>query len=122
MTTEAVVLTSSELVMVMALVVVVVVVSKQFDTLRVHSSSLCGHRGKPMPLVPEVPHAQAQVNHGFSYLPHHRRGRYPNRHTSRGDAARCSNGMRDHYIAAVALLDLDIDMTGVGQASDSTTR
>jgi len=49
MTTVAAVLSSSELVMVMA--VAVVVVSKELDTLHVHSPSSCGHRGQPLPSV-----------------------------------------------------------------------
>jgi len=53
---------SSELVMVMA---VVVVVSKELDTLHVHSPSSCGYRGQPVPLVSPVPHPQAQVYHGY---------------------------------------------------------
>jgi hypothetical protein len=56
----AAVVSSSELVMVMA-----VAVSKELDTLHVHSPSSCGHRGQPVPLVSPVPHAQAQVYHGY---------------------------------------------------------
>jgi hypothetical protein len=62
MTTVAAVVSSSELVMVMA--VAVVVVSKELDTLHVHSPLSCGHRGQPVPLVSPVPHTQAQVYHG----------------------------------------------------------
>jgi Cu/Zn superoxide dismutase len=57
------VVSSSELVMVMA--VAVVVVSKELDTLHVHSPSSCGHRGQPVPLVSPDPHARAQVYHGY---------------------------------------------------------
>jgi len=64
MTPVAEVLSSRELVMVMA-VAVVVVVSKQLDALHVHSPSSCGHCGQPVPLVSPVPHAQAQVHHGY---------------------------------------------------------
>jgi hypothetical protein len=63
MTTVAVEVSSSEFAIVMA-VAVVVVVSKQLETLHVHSPSSCGHRGQPVPLVSPVPHAQAQVYHG----------------------------------------------------------
>jgi hypothetical protein len=63
MTTVAAVVSSSELVMVMA--VAVVVVSKELDTLHVHSPSSCSHRGQPVPLVSPVPLAQAQVYHGY---------------------------------------------------------
>jgi Cu/Zn superoxide dismutase len=63
MTAVAVVVSSSELVMVMA--VAVVVVSKELDALHVHSPSSCGHRGQRMPFVSPVPHSQAQVNHGY---------------------------------------------------------
>ena len=59
----AAVVSSSELVMVMA--GGVVVVSKELDTLHVHSPSSCGHRGQPVPLVSPVPLAQAQVYHGY---------------------------------------------------------
>jgi len=45
--------------------VAAVVVSKELDTLHVHSPSSCGHRGQPVPLVSPVPHAQAQVYHGY---------------------------------------------------------
>jgi len=62
MTTVAAVVSSNELVMVMA---VAVVVSKELDALHVHSPSSCGHRGQPVPLVSPVPHAQAQVYHGY---------------------------------------------------------
>jgi hypothetical protein len=56
----AAVVSSSELVMVM-----VVAVSKELDTQHVHSPSLCGHHGQPVQLVSPVPHAQAQVYHGY---------------------------------------------------------
>ena len=59
----AAVVSSSELGMVMA--VAVVVVSKELDTLHVHSPSSCGHRRQPVLLVSPVPHAQAQVYHGY---------------------------------------------------------
>jgi hypothetical protein len=62
MTTVAAVVSSSELVMVMA---VVVVVLKELDALHVHSPSSCGHHGQPVSLVSPVPHAQAQVYHGY---------------------------------------------------------
>jgi len=67
MTTVAAVVSSNELVMVIAVavVVVVVVVSKQLDALHVHSPSLCGHCGHPVPLVSPVPHAQTQDYHGY---------------------------------------------------------
>jgi hypothetical protein len=106
------VVSSSELVMVMA----VVVVSKELDTLHVHSLSSCGHRGQPVPLVSPVPHAQAQVYNGYCYLQHHPPGRYTNRQTSGGDADRCSNGMGEHLVASVAVLDLDV--TAVGRVSE----
>jgi Cu/Zn superoxide dismutase len=63
MTTVAAVVSSSEPVMVMA--VAVAVVSQELDALHVHSPSSCGHRGLPVPLVSPVPHAQAQVYHGY---------------------------------------------------------
>jgi hypothetical protein len=63
MMTVAAVVSSSELVMVMA--VAAVVVSKELDALHVHSPSLCGHRGLPVPLVSPVALTQAQVYHGF---------------------------------------------------------
>jgi hypothetical protein len=50
---------------VMVMAVAVVVVSKELDTLHVHSTSSCGHRGPPVPLVSPVPHAQGQVYHGY---------------------------------------------------------
>jgi hypothetical protein len=62
------------------MVIAMVVVSKELETLHVHSFSLCGHCGQPVPLVSPVPHAQAKVNHGYSYLQHHHPGRYVNRH------------------------------------------
>jgi len=102
--------------------VAVAVVSKELDTLHVPRPSSCGHRGQPVPLVSPVPHAQAQVYHGYWYLQHNPPGRYANRHTSGGDADRCSNGMGEHLVAAVAVLDLDIDMTAVGRAFDWTER
>jgi hypothetical protein len=101
---------------VMMMAVTVVVVSKELDALHVHSPSSCGHRGQPVPLVSPVPHAQAQVYHGYRYLQHRRPGRYAIRHTSRGDADRCSNGMGEHLLAAEAVLYLD--ETAVGGASD----
>jgi hypothetical protein len=45
--------------------VAVVVVSKELDTLHVHSPSSCGHRGQPVPLVSPIPHSQAQVYQGY---------------------------------------------------------
>ena len=57
----AAVASSSELVMAVA----VVLVLKELDALHVHSPSSCGHRGQPVPLVSPVPHAQAQVYHGY---------------------------------------------------------
>jgi len=63
MTTAAAVVSSSELVMVMA--VAVAVVSKELDALHVHSPSSCGHRGQTVSLLSPVPHAQAQVYHGY---------------------------------------------------------
>jgi hypothetical protein len=45
--------------------VAAVLVSKELDALHVHSLSSCGHRGQPVPLVSPVPHAQAQVYHGY---------------------------------------------------------
>jgi hypothetical protein len=96
--------------------VVVVVVSNQQDALHVHIPSSCSHCGQPVPLVSPVPHAQAQVCHGYRYLQHHSPGLYANRHASGGDADRYSNGMGEHLVDAVAVLDLD--MTAVGRASD----
>jgi hypothetical protein len=107
--------TAAAVVMAMA-VAVVVVVSKELDALHVHSPSSCGRRVQPVPLVSLVPHAQAQVYHGYCYLQHHPPGRYANRHTSGGDADRCSHGMGEHLFVAVAVLDLDVMV--VGRASD----
>jgi hypothetical protein len=45
--------------------VAVVVVSKELDTLHVHSPSSCGHRGQPVSLVSPIPHSQAQVYQGY---------------------------------------------------------
>ena len=87
-----------------------------FDALHVQNLGSCGHHGQRVPMVSPVPHAQAQVYHGYSYLQHHPPGRYANRHTSGGDADRCSNGMGEHRVAAVAVLHLDV--TAVGRASD----
>ena len=100
----------------MMAVAAVVVVSKELDPLHVYSPSSCGHRGQPVPLVSPVPHAQAQVYHGYLYLQHYPSGWYANRHTSGGDVDGCSNGMWDHLVAAVAVLDLDV--MAVGRASD----
>jgi len=112
MTTVAVGVSSSELVMVR----VVVVVSKELDALHVYNPALCGHHGRPVPFVSPVPHPQAQVYHSYGYLQHHPPGRYANRHRSGGDADRCSNGMGDHRVAAVAVMHLDVMV--VGRASD----
>jgi hypothetical protein len=58
--------TVAAVVMVMVMAeVVVVVVSKELDALHVHSPSSCGHRWQPVQLVSPVPHAQAQVYHGY---------------------------------------------------------
>jgi hypothetical protein len=65
MTTVAAVVSSSELVMVMAVAVAVAVVSKELDALHMHRPSSCGPRGQPVPLGYLVPHAQAQVYHGY---------------------------------------------------------
>jgi hypothetical protein len=86
------------------------------DALIVQILLSCGHRRQRVPMVSPVLHPQAQVYHGYSYLQHHPPGRYANRHTSGGDADRCSNGMGEHLIAVVAVLDLD--MTAVGRASN----
>jgi hypothetical protein len=105
---------------VMVMAVAVVVVSKELDALHVHSPSSCGHRWQPVQLVSPVPHAQAQVYHGYWYLQHYPPGRYANRHTSGGDADRYSNCIAENRVAAVAVVDLDV--TAVGRASDWTAR
>jgi len=114
MTTVAALVSSSELVMVMA--VVVVVLSIELDQLHVHSPSSCGHRGQLVPLVSPVPLAQAQDYHCYRYFQHNPPGRYTNRHSSRGDDDRCSNGIGERLVDAVAVLDFDV--TAVGGASD----
>jgi hypothetical protein len=65
MTTVAAVVSSSELVIAMAVAVAVVVVSKELDALHMESPSSCSHRGQPVPLLSPIPHAQAQLYHGY---------------------------------------------------------
>jgi hypothetical protein len=43
----------------------VVVVWTVLDALQVQNLVSCGHRGQRVPLVSPVPHAQAQVYHGY---------------------------------------------------------
>jgi hypothetical protein len=50
---------SSELVMAVAVVLI------GLELLHVHNPLSCGHRGQPVSLVSPVPHAQAQVYHGY---------------------------------------------------------
>jgi hypothetical protein len=49
----------------MAVAVAVVVVSKELDTLQVHSPAFYSHPWRPLPLVSPVPLAQAQIYHGY---------------------------------------------------------
>ena len=86
------------------------------DALHVQNLVSCGHRGQRVTMVSPVPYAQAQVYHGYSYLQHHPRGRYANRHTSGGVADHCSNGMGENLVAAEVVQYLD--ETAVGRASD----
>jgi hypothetical protein len=58
-------MTTMAVVVIVRPVAVVVVVSKELDAQHVHSVSLCGHHGQPVPLVCPVPHAQAQVYNGY---------------------------------------------------------
>jgi len=87
------------------------------DPLHVHNLVSYGHRGQRVPMVSPVPHAQAQVYHGYLHLQHHPPGRYANQHTSGGNADHGSNGMGENLVAAEAVLCLD---AAVGGASDRT--
>ena len=86
------------------------------DTLHVQNLVSCSHHGQPVPMVSPIPHAQAQVYHGYSYVHHQLPGRYANRHTSGADADHCSNGRGENLVGAVAVLYLD--ETAEGRASD----
>jgi hypothetical protein len=49
----------------MVMLVAVVVVLKDLHALHMQSPSSCGHRGQLVPLISPVPHAHAQVYHGY---------------------------------------------------------
>jgi hypothetical protein len=86
------------------------------DALHVHNLILCCHSRQPVRMVSPVPHAPAEVNHGYGYVQCHRPGQYAYRHTSGVDADHIAIGMGENRAVVEAVLYL-VEMV-VGQASD----